>query len=114
MKGRDLVELGFKPGQTLGVALKIIPEARRALGVRVLKDDLRAILKEPIGPMQLFGMALVFGGSRDWPASSWLMTSRAAGYKVARRSCGALSRFSRPCVKWSMVWRQPRIAAVRN
>jgi tRNA-splicing ligase RtcB len=47
MKGRDLIKLGFKPGPAISVALKVIPEAERALGGYVLKRDLQAILTEP-------------------------------------------------------------------
>src|SRR3954471_3142597 len=47
MKGRDLIKLGFKPGPAIAVALKVIPEAEKALGRDVLKRDLRAILEEP-------------------------------------------------------------------
>src|SRR4051812_19489714 len=47
MKGRDLIKLGFKPGPAISVALKIIPEAEKALGRDVLQRDLQAILTEP-------------------------------------------------------------------
>src|SRR5947199_5793781 len=47
MKARDLMKLGFEPGPSIGVALKIIPEAKRALGRRVLENDLKAIVTEP-------------------------------------------------------------------
>src|SRR5947208_5809292 len=47
MKGRDLIKLGFKPGPAIAVALKVIPEAEKALGRDVLKRDLEAILTEP-------------------------------------------------------------------
>jgi tRNA-splicing ligase RtcB len=47
MKGRDLIKLGFKPGPAISVALKVIPEAEKALGSDVLRNDLEAILKEP-------------------------------------------------------------------
>jgi tRNA-splicing ligase RtcB len=47
MKARDLIKLGFKQGPSIGVALKLIPEARRALGRDVLENDLRAIANEP-------------------------------------------------------------------
>ena len=45
--GDDLLKLGFTPGRSVGVALKLIHQHRDALGERVLEDDLRAILKEP-------------------------------------------------------------------
>jgi tRNA-splicing ligase RtcB len=47
MTGKDLIKLGYKPGPSMGVALKLIPPALAALGDRVIEDDLRAILKEP-------------------------------------------------------------------
>src|SRR4051812_9809267 len=47
MKARDLMKLGFEPGRSMGVALKLIPEARRALGREVLENDLRALVTEP-------------------------------------------------------------------
>src|SRR5947199_1373827 len=47
MTGDDLLKLGFTPGRSVGVALKLIHKHRKALGERVLEDDLRAILKEP-------------------------------------------------------------------
>src|SRR5436853_5209859 len=47
MKPRDLLKLGFKPGPAIGVALKLIPDAKRALGARVLEDDLKALAIEP-------------------------------------------------------------------
>jgi tRNA-splicing ligase RtcB len=47
MKPRDLLKLGFEPGPVIGVALKVIPEAKRALGARVLESDLKALATEP-------------------------------------------------------------------
>src|SRR4030088_1677510 len=47
MKPRDLLKLGFQPGPAIGVAMKLIPDAQRALGARVLEDDLKALAKEP-------------------------------------------------------------------
>src|SRR5437588_6849491 len=47
MKPRDLLKLGFKPGPVIGIALKVIPDAKRALGARVLESDLEALVKEP-------------------------------------------------------------------
>ncbi|MGH7215391.1 MAG: RtcB family protein [Tepidisphaeraceae bacterium] len=47
MKARDLIKLGFKQGPAVGVAMKLIPEAQRALGREVLENDLRAIVNEP-------------------------------------------------------------------
>jgi tRNA-splicing ligase RtcB (3'-phosphate/5'-hydroxy nucleic acid ligase) len=47
VKARDLIKLGFKPGPAIGVAMKVIPEAKRALGARVLENDLKALASEP-------------------------------------------------------------------
>src|SRR2546421_193518 len=47
MKARDLLKLGFKPGPPIGVALKLIPDAKRAMGARVLERDLQALASEP-------------------------------------------------------------------
>src|SRR5438270_9049277 len=47
LKPRDLIKLGFKPGPAIGVAVKLIPEAKKALGARVLESDLRALAREP-------------------------------------------------------------------
>src|SRR5689334_102931 len=47
MKPRDLIKLGFKPGPALGVALKVIPGAKEALGHQVLERDLKALIAEP-------------------------------------------------------------------
>jgi tRNA-splicing ligase RtcB len=47
MKGRDLIKLGYKPGKSIGVALKLIAENRRELGKRVMESDLAAIVHEP-------------------------------------------------------------------
>src|SRR5687768_18305044 len=47
MKARDLIKLGFKPGPAMGVAMRLLPEAKRALGTKVLRSDLEALVKEP-------------------------------------------------------------------
>lgn len=47
LKPRDLLKLGFKPGPAIAVAVKLIPEAQKALGARVLESDLRALVQEP-------------------------------------------------------------------
>jgi tRNA-splicing ligase RtcB (3'-phosphate/5'-hydroxy nucleic acid ligase) len=45
--GKDLLELGFKPGRAIGVALKLLPAVQKELGRKVIESDLRAILQEP-------------------------------------------------------------------
>jgi tRNA-splicing ligase RtcB len=47
MKPKDLIKLGLEPGPAIGVALKLLPEATRALGQKVLKRDLEALIREP-------------------------------------------------------------------
>ena len=47
MKPKDLIKLGLEPGPAIAVALKLLPEATRALGRNVLKRDLEALIKEP-------------------------------------------------------------------
>jgi tRNA-splicing ligase RtcB (3'-phosphate/5'-hydroxy nucleic acid ligase) len=47
MKARELINLGFKPGPAIGVALKVVPEAISKVGRKVIEDDLRALLTEP-------------------------------------------------------------------
>lgn len=45
--GKDLIKLGFKPGRSIGVALKLLPAVQKELGGKVIQRDLRAILLEP-------------------------------------------------------------------
>ncbi len=47
MKAKDLIKLGMKQGPAIGVALKLIPEARKAMGNEVLLRDLAAVISEP-------------------------------------------------------------------
>jgi tRNA-splicing ligase RtcB len=47
MKPKDLLKLGFQPGPVIGVALKLLPEAEKAMGHRVLENDLKALVNEP-------------------------------------------------------------------
>lgn len=47
MKARDLIALGFQPGPSIGVALKLIEELSPTLETHVLERDLAAIAKEP-------------------------------------------------------------------
>src|SRR5258706_14494690 len=47
MKPKDLLKLGFQPGPVIGVAIKLLPEAKKALGHQVLESDLKALLNEP-------------------------------------------------------------------
>lgn len=47
MKARDLLKLGYKPGPSIGVAMKVVPPAITALGRKVVLSDLKALLHEP-------------------------------------------------------------------
>src|SRR4051812_6778967 len=48
MTGKDLIKLGYKPGPAIGVALRLIPPALKALGHKDLKRELKAVLDDPI------------------------------------------------------------------
>ncbi len=47
MKARDLLKLGMKPGPAINVALKLLPQARKAMGKQALERDLAALISEP-------------------------------------------------------------------
>jgi len=47
MKGNDLLQLGFKPGSAIGVALRLIPRARKHLDDESIRRELKAILENP-------------------------------------------------------------------
>lgn len=47
MTGKDLIELGFKPGPAVGLALALVPQAEAALGSEGLVRELRAVAAEP-------------------------------------------------------------------
>src|SRR4029453_4515255 len=48
MTGDDLIRMGFRSGPTLGVALRLIPGAARALDAEALERELRAVLADPV------------------------------------------------------------------
>ena len=48
MTGNDLIQLGFKPGKSIGVALRLIPAAEAALGPAGVERELRAVLADPV------------------------------------------------------------------
>ena len=69
MKPKDLLKLGYQPGPAIGVALKLIPEAKRALGARVLENDLKALVNEPNAytnhpPLALLAQAILEQNAR--------------------------------------------------
>jgi tRNA-splicing ligase RtcB len=47
MTGKDLIELGFKPGPTVGLALSLVPQAEAALDHEIVVRDLREIAANP-------------------------------------------------------------------
>jgi tRNA-splicing ligase RtcB len=47
MEPKDLLKLGYQPGPVIGVALKLLPEAKKAMGQKALESDLKALLNEP-------------------------------------------------------------------
>lgn len=49
MKPRDLLKLGYEAGPAIGVALSVIPEAKRALGARGLETELAGLIQNPAG-----------------------------------------------------------------
>lgn len=48
MNGKDLIKMGFKPGPTIGIALRSISEAAKALDPNSLRRELPAVLNDPI------------------------------------------------------------------
>lgn len=48
MTGDDLLAMGFKPGRTIGIALRLIPAAQAALGDEGVDRELRAVLADPV------------------------------------------------------------------
>jgi tRNA-splicing ligase RtcB (3'-phosphate/5'-hydroxy nucleic acid ligase) len=48
MTGRDIIQLGFKPGQAVGIALRLIPEAAKHLDEESIRRELKAVLENPV------------------------------------------------------------------
>ncbi len=48
MKGKELVNLGFKPGRAVGVALLLVPKAVDELGHEATMRELKAVLADPV------------------------------------------------------------------
>ena len=48
MTGKDLIDMGFPEGRAVGVALRLIPRARKALGPEGVERELRAVLANPV------------------------------------------------------------------
>lgn len=47
MTGKDLIELGFKSGPAVGLALSLVPQAEAALGAETVTRDLRELAANP-------------------------------------------------------------------
>jgi tRNA-splicing ligase RtcB len=47
MTGKDLIELGFKPGRAVGLALSLAPRAEPELGAAGVARELRAVAADP-------------------------------------------------------------------
>src|SRR5215218_6671897 len=84
MKPRDLLKLGLEPGPAVGVALKLIPEAKRALGARVLENDLKALITEPNAYTNHPHLALLAQAILDQNArrTTYVEREQAAPYQV--------------------------------
>ena len=50
MTGKDLIKLGFKPGPTVGVALRLVEAAEKSgtLGNKEIRRELKAVLADPV------------------------------------------------------------------
>lgn len=84
MKPRDLIDLGFKPGPAIGVALKVIPEARRLLGEKLLERDLKALVAEPNAYTQHPHFALIAQAilEHDAKQNTYVERPEPAPYKI--------------------------------
>src|SRR3954469_14050156 len=84
MKPKDLLKLGLAPGPAIGVALKLIPEAKRALGARVLERDMQALINEPNAYTNHPHLALLAQAILDQNArrTSYVERPEAAPYQV--------------------------------
>jgi tRNA-splicing ligase RtcB len=47
MTGKDLINMGFKHGPAVGLALRLIPEAARKLDAESIERELRAVVADP-------------------------------------------------------------------
>jgi tRNA-splicing ligase RtcB len=71
MSGKDLIKMGFKPGPTIGVALRLIPEASTALDRDSLRRELQAVLNDPVSNAahpQFAELAQALRDERERPA----------------------------------------------
>ena len=48
MNGSDLIKMGFRHGPAVGLALRLIPAAAKALDEESVARELRAVLADPI------------------------------------------------------------------
>jgi tRNA-splicing ligase RtcB (3'-phosphate/5'-hydroxy nucleic acid ligase) len=82
MKARDLIKLGIKPGPAIGAALKVIPEATKALGANVLKRDLEALAREPNAYTEHPHFALIAKAMLDQESRVFVERAEPAPYKI--------------------------------
>src|SRR5688500_1509942 len=47
--GKELIDMGFKSGVPVGVALRLIPEAAKTLDAAAIRRELAAVLADPVG-----------------------------------------------------------------
>jgi tRNA-splicing ligase RtcB len=84
MTAKDLLKLGVPQGPAIGVALKLLPEAERAMGSQVLKRDLAALITEPNAytshpHLALLAKALIEHSARQ---SSFVPRAEPAPYRI--------------------------------
>src|SRR4051794_10722167 len=84
LSGKDLIKLGFKPGPSMGVALKLLPTIAKELGRKVIEDDLRAIVREPNAYKEHTHWAMLAAASIDETAKQQAYVEREtpAPYRV--------------------------------
>ncbi len=84
MSGKDLIKLGYKPGPAIGVALRLIPIAEKAMDRKQLKTELKAVLDDPIANAAHPYFAELAATLRDQEAMAAAFVERAelAPYQV--------------------------------
>lgn len=85
MTGKELLELGFKPGPAVGVALSLLPAAEAALGAEGAAQALRALATEPAGYVEhaQFGeVARLLVAEAEADAQRYVARAEPAPYQV--------------------------------
>jgi tRNA-splicing ligase RtcB (3'-phosphate/5'-hydroxy nucleic acid ligase) len=78
MKPRELLKMGFKPGPAIGVAVRTLPAAQKAMGRRVLENDLKALVNEPNAYTEHPHLALLAKAVLEQEAKQATFVERAA------------------------------------